>query len=84
MKQKIDITELDISFNTLYVNLPYTNVTSFDDCIIFRNIPIGYVSKTVDEINDKINELKLPLIAKSNASNGIFNDSILVTPKLLT
>jgi len=34
----------------------------------------------VDEINDKIAELKLPLIAKSNEVKGLFSDSIVVTP----
>jgi hypothetical protein len=34
----------------------------------------------VDEINDKIAELKLPLIAKSNEAKGLFADTILVVP----
>lgn len=75
-----EVTELDKIFNSLYCSLPYTNVLSLEDCLIFRKIPFGYNKKMVDEINEKIAELKLPLIAKSGEINGLFSDSIVVTP----
>ena len=75
-----EITQNDIWFKKLYTNLPYTKVNSFDDFMLYHSIPIGYVESMTKEINDKIKELELPLIAKSNARNGVFKDSILITP----
>jgi hypothetical protein len=75
-----EVTENDILFNKLYTNLPYTKVHSFEDCMIYYNVKIGYVNSMVEEINNKIKELSLPLIAKSNATNHIFKDSIIVEP----
>jgi len=75
-----EVTELDKIFNSLYCSLPYTNVLSLEDCLIFRKIPFGYNKKMVDEINEKIAELKLPLIAKRNEAVGLFADTIVVVP----
>lgn len=75
-----EITQNDIWFNKLYTSLPYTKVHSFEDCMIYYNVKIGYVNSMVEEINNKIKELELPLIAKSNASNEIFKDSIIIEP----
>lgn len=75
-----EVTELDIMFNKLYTSLPYTNVLSFEDSMLFTKIPFGYNKSMVDEINAKIKELNLPLIAKSNEAKGLFSDSICVTP----
>lgn len=75
-----EVSELDVLFNKLYTNLPYTKVNSFDDFMLYHSIPIGYVESMTKEINDKIKELGLPLIAKSNASNQIFKDSIIIEP----
>lgn len=75
-----EITQNDIWFNKLYTSLPYTKVHSFEDCMIYYNVPFGHAESMTKEINDKIKELGLPLIAKSNATNQIFKDSILITP----
>lgn len=75
-----EITQNDIWFNKLYTNLPYTKVLSFEDCLVYTKVPIGHAESMTKEINDKIKELDLPLIAKSNAKNGIFKDSILIEP----
>lgn len=75
-----EITQNDIWFNKLYTNLPYTKVLSFEDCLVYTKIPFGHAESMTKEINDKIKELNLPLIAKSNASNQIFKDSILIVP----
>lgn len=75
-----EITQNDIWFNKLYTNLPYTKVHSFEDSMLYYNVPIGHAESMTKEINDKIKELNLPLIAKSNARNGVFKDSILITP----
>lgn len=75
-----EVSELDVIFNKLYTNLPYTKVLSFEDCLVYTKVPFGHAESMTKEINDKIKELNLPLIAKSNARNGVFKDSILVTP----
>lgn len=75
-----EITQNDIWFNKLYTNLPYTKVHSFEDSLLYYNVPIGQAEAMTKEINDKIKELELPLIAKSNATNQIFKDSIIVEP----
>ena len=75
-----EVTELDIIFNKLYSSLPYRNVLSFEDSMLFTKIPFGYNKSMVDEINEKIKELNLPLVAKTNEIKGLFADSILVTP----
>jgi len=75
-----EVTELDVMFNKLYTSLPYTKVHSFEYSLLYYSIPFGYSEKMTKEINDKIKELELPLIAKSNARNGIFKDSIIVEP----
>lgn len=75
-----EVSELDKLFNSLYCSLPYTKVHSFEDSLLYYNVPIGHAESMTKEINDKIKELNLPLIAKSNAKNGVFKDSILVTP----
>lgn len=75
-----EVSELDVIFNKLYTNLPYTKVHSFEDSMLYYNVPIGHAESMTKEINDKIKELNLPLIAKSNARNGVFKDSIVVTP----
>lgn len=75
-----EVTELDVMFNKLYTSLPYTKVHSFEDSMLYHSIPIGYCESMTKEINDKIKELNLPLIAKSNAKNGIFKDSIIIEP----
>ena len=75
-----EVSDLDVIFNKLYTNLPYTKVLSFEDCLVYTKIPFGHAESMTKEINDKIKELGLPLIAKSNASNSIFKDSILITP----
>lgn len=75
-----EVTELDVMFNKLYTSLPYTKVHSFEDSLLYHSIPFGYSEQMTKEINDKIKELELPLIAKSNARNGIFKDSIIIEP----
>ena len=75
-----EVTELDKIFNSLYCSLPYTKVHSFEDSMLYYNVPFGHAESMTKEINDKIKELNLPLIAKSNASNQIFKDSILIVP----
>lgn len=75
-----EVSELDKIFNSLYCSLPYTNVLSLEDCLVFRRDPFGYNKKMVDEINEKIAELKLPLIAKTNEAKGLFADTIVVVP----
>lgn len=75
-----ELSPLDIAFNSLYVSLPYTKVHCFDDSMLYYNVPFGHAEAMTKEINDKIKELELPLIAKSNATNQIFKDSILVVP----
>ena len=75
-----EVTELDVMFNSLYCSLPYRNVLSFEDSMLFTKIPFGYNKSMVDEINEKIKELNLPLIAKTNEFKGLFSDSILVEP----
>ena len=75
-----EVSELDVLFNKLYTNLPYTKVHSFEDSMLYYNVPFGHAESMTKEINDKIKELNLPLIAKSNASNSIFKDSILIAP----
>mgnify|MGYP003553780938 FL=1 len=75
-----EVSELDVIFNKLYTNLPYTKVHSFEDSMLYYNVPFGHAESMTKEINDKIKELNLPLIAKSNASNSIFKDSILIAP----
>lgn len=75
-----ELSPLDISFNSLYVSLPYTKVHCFDDSMLYYNVPFGHAESMTKEINEKIKELNLPLIAKSNARNGIFKDSIIIEP----
>lgn len=75
-----EVSDLDVIFNKLYTNLPYTKVHSFEDSMLYYNVPFGHAEAMTKEINNKIKELNLPLIAKSNASNQIFKDSILITP----
>lgn len=75
-----EVSDLDVIFNKLYTNLPYTKVHSFEDSMLYYNVPFGHAESMTKEINDKIKELGLPLIAKSNASNQIFKDSILIIP----
>ena len=75
-----EVTQNDVWFNQLYTSLPYTKVHSFEDSLLYYNVPIGHAESMTKEINDKIKELGLPLIAKSNASNQIFKDSIIVEP----
>lgn len=75
-----EITQNDIWFNKLYTSLPYTKVHSFEDSLLYYNVPIGHAESMTKEINNKIKELELPLIAKSNATNDIFKDSIIVEP----
>ena len=73
--------EKDKAFNSLYTNFYYTKVQSFDDYLLYYNIPLGYSGTMESELNKKIKELNLPLVATSNARNGIFKDSIKVTVK---
>lgn len=75
-----EVSLLDKHFNLLYTSLPYTRVHCFEDCMIYSKIPFGYNKSMVDEINAKIKELNLPLIAKTNEFKGLFSDSILVEP----
>jgi len=75
-----EVTLLDKHLNLLYVSLPYRNVLSFEDCMLFTKIPFGYNKAMVNEINEKIKELDLPLIAKSSEAKGLFSDSICVEP----
>jgi hypothetical protein len=82
MKQEEQpITELDVLFNKLYINLPYTNVLNLRDALIYQKVPFGWNKKMTEEINDKIKELNLPLIAISNEAKGLFSDSISVYHK---
>lgn len=75
-----EVTQNDIWFNQLYTSLPYTKVHSFEDSLLYYNVPVGHAESMTKEINDKIKELGLPLIAKSNATNSIFKDSIIIEP----
>ena len=75
-----EVTLLDKHFNLVYTSLPYTKVHCFEDCMLYHSVPIGFINQMTEEINNKIKELELPLIAKSNASNGIFKDTILIEP----
>lgn len=75
-----EVTELDKFFNLLYTSLPYTKVHCFEDSMLYTNIPFGHNKAMVNEINEKIKELNLPLIAKTNEFKGMFADSILITP----
>lgn len=75
-----EITQNDIWFNKLYTSLPYTKVNSFEDCMLYTRIPFGYNKAMVDEINQKIKELNLPLIATSLNPKGLFSDIIIVQP----
>jgi hypothetical protein len=75
-----EVTQNDVWFNQIYTSLPYTKVHSFEDSLLYYNVPIGHAELMTKEINDKIKELGLPLIAKSNASNQIFKDSIIIEP----
>lgn len=77
MKQE----DKDKAFNKLYTSYPCTKVKSYDDCLVYYNIPIGDVYKTQDELNAVILEHNLPLEVKSNSRNGIFVDTILITIK---
>ena len=80
MKEQ-EITPLDVAFNKLYTSLPYTNVLSLDDMLLYQKVPFGYNKQMTQEINDKIKELDLPLVAVSNSAKGLFSDSIYVVHK---
>ena len=76
-----EVTELDKHLSKLYMNLPYTNVLSYDDCIIYTRIPIGKNAVVRKEIEDKIKELDLPLMVEPRSTNSIFQDTIAVISK---
>ena len=82
MKQEEQpITQLDKQLSKLYMSLPYTNVLSYDDCIIYTRIPIGKNAVIRKEIEDKIKELDLPLMVEPRSTNSIFQDTICVQAK---
>jgi len=82
MKQEEQpITELDMAFSKLYCSLPYTNVLSYDDCLVYIKVPIGKNSEMRKEIEDKIKELELPLMVEPRSTNSIFQDTICVQAK---
>lgn len=70
--------QIDAAFNTLYTNFYYTKVSCWEDCLVYRNIPFGYNSVMRDEIQEVINQHKLPLYLEPASTNGVFDDKITV------
>lgn len=52
------------------------NVTILDDALVYFGVPKEQLQKVEDELNNLINENKLPLVAKK--SSGIFANTITV------
>ena len=71
-------TEVELLFSKLYTNYNYMKVRVNEDSLVYYGIPLGYNSKITKDLNSKIAELKLPLVAKSNSRNGLFQDTITV------
>jgi hypothetical protein len=73
--------QIDKHFTTLFNLYPSTNVMVYSDLLVFYKIPYGMNIKIQDELNALIMEHNLPLVAKSNGSNQLFMDTVLVTVK---
>lgn len=61
-------------------NFDYTRCHVNDDNIVY-SIPIQFCSMVCKEANDLIEFLGLPLIAKSNQTNALMFDSVIIEPK---
>ena len=73
--------QIDKHFNKLLNLYSSINVMCYDDSLVFYKIPYGFNTKVQDELNALIMEHNLPLVARSNGSNQLFMDTVLVTVK---
>ena len=73
--------QIDKHFTTLFNLYPSTNVMVYSDSLIFYKIPFNQNNRVQDELNALIMEHNLPLVAKSNGSNQLFMDTVLVQVK---
>ena len=73
--------QIDKHFTTLFNLYPSTNVMVYSDSLVFYKIPYGQNNRVQDELNALIMEHNLPLVAKSNGSNQLFMDTVLVQVK---
>jgi hypothetical protein len=73
--------KIDKHFTTLFNLYPSVNVMVYNDSLVFYKIPFNQNNRVQDELNALIMEHQLPLVAKSNGSNSMFMDTVLVQVK---
>jgi lysyl-tRNA synthetase class II len=73
---------IQTQLETLRINYPYTKVLVYDDCMVYHSL--GRFGKKIEtELNQLIQQLNIPLIAKHNIKESrLFGDSVVVEPKI--
>ena len=78
MQQPTTLTQADLDLNDFRCAFPYMNCTSYENYMVYGKLPFGYVDGIVKEAQEVIKQLGLNLEVESNASNGVFTDSMIV------